>query len=126
MMRRKGWVALVLVLGGLYSARELSAADESVFRGQVLYQSWCLPCHDAGPGHPGTMALAVRVGEERSVLLERTDLTKDYVGVIARNGLQMMPPFRPTELSDADIEAIWAYMASARDRRKDLGVKSSQ
>ena len=28
--------------------------------GQQIFVRWCVPCHGAGPGHPGTQALAVK------------------------------------------------------------------
>lgn len=80
--------------------------------GAQVYERWCLPCHAAGPGHPGTNRLAERLGVENSVILERSGLTADYVKVIVRNGFQMMPPFRITEISERELDAVAAYVAS--------------
>ena len=80
--------------------------------GREIYDYWCLPCHGAGPGHAGTMALAQRLGSEQSVLLERDNLPAEYVKFVVRNGLQMMPPLMPTEITDAGLESLALYVAS--------------
>jgi mono/diheme cytochrome c family protein len=59
------------------------------------------------------MALAGRLGPDRAVLAGRTDLVAPYIASIVRNGLNMMPPFRTTEISDAELEALAAYVAGA-------------
>jgi cytochrome c5 len=78
--------------------------------GELIYNANCLACHDAGPGHPGTMRLAIRLGEEKSVLTERNDLSADYIKVIVRQGIMLMPPFRPAEISDNELEALVSYL----------------
>jgi mono/diheme cytochrome c family protein len=45
------------------------------------------------------------------VLEERTDLTPDTVRHFVRNGVSVMPFFRKTEISDAELEALAAYLA---------------
>lgn len=80
--------------------------------GKMLFEFWCLPCHDAGPGHAGTQAIGRRLGIDHAVLLLRKGLTTDYVKIIVRNGFQMMPPFRPTEISDKDLQELAAYVAA--------------
>ena len=87
-------------------------------KGRELFEYWCLPCHGAGPGHAGTMALAQRLGPEQSVLLERDNLTPEYVKYVVRNGLQMMPPLMPTEITDAGLEPLAQYVASVGKQKK--------
>lgn len=96
------------------TAEAATGVKSDLDKGQAIFNHWCRPCHDAGPGHPGTMALAQRLGEEQSVLLERDNLTVDYVKYIVRNGLQMMPPLKPTEISDADLEFLAPFVASGK------------
>lgn len=91
--------------------------------GRRVFEHWCLPCHAAGPGHPGTNRLAERLGTENSVLLDRENLNEVYVQTVVRNGFQMMPPFRPTELSDQEVEAVAAYVATGGGRRTAQGAK---
>ena len=97
------WVLLLsMVLSG---AR---AAD----KGQTVYEHWCAPCHAAGPGHPGTQSLELKYGGKRpAVLLERTDLSPQAVAVFVRQGVLLMAPFRKTEITDAELAALTAYVA---------------
>jgi len=47
-----------------------------------------------------------------ALLEQRTDLPEAALKVYLRKGSWSMPPFRKTELSDADIANIAAYLAS--------------
>ena len=80
--------------------------------GEEVYQRYCVACHAPGPGHPGTMRLAIRLGEEKSVLTERKDLQPAYIKTIVRQGILLMPPFRPAEISDRELEALAEYLAN--------------
>ena len=79
--------------------------------GQRLYDHHCAGCHDAGPGHPGTMRLALRLGDLKAALLARGDLAPAAVEEIVRSGTQMMPSFRPTEIEDEELATLAAYVA---------------
>ncbi len=81
-------------------------------RGYVQYQEYCSACHGAGPEkRPGTEALRAKYGGRKPALLEeRTDLTPALVKAMVRNGISVMPFFRKTEVSDADLDAIAAYL----------------
>ena len=54
-------------------------------------------------------ALAAR-GQKPAVLEERTDLTVPAIKTFVRHGVLFMPMFRKTEVSDADLDAIAAYL----------------
>ena len=104
---------------GDQSVQESAAVADSVRGGPVeapdgeaIFNANCLPCHAAGPGHPGTMRLAVRLGEDKAVLTERSDLSADYVKVIVRQGILLMPPFRPSEITDSELNALASYLAA--------------
>jgi hypothetical protein len=58
------------------------------------------------------MQLGVRLGAKSAVLRSRTDLTRDYVKQIVRDGLQMMPAFRPTEITDPELDVLAGYVVS--------------
>lgn len=91
-------------------ASKTAAATAST--GQAVYEKWCAPCHAPGPGHPGTQSLQMKyAGKTPSVLLERTDLTAQMVSVFVRQGVLMMAPFRKTEITDAELTALSAYVA---------------
>ena len=79
--------------------------------GYALFQRACAVCHGSGPAKPGTRALAVKYkGSLPAPLEERTDLKAPYIKQVVRQGLTVMPLFRKTELSDADLDAITAYL----------------
>jgi len=93
------------------------SAQESVERGQQVFDVWCAPCHTTGPGNSGTVALEVRYqGTKPAALEARTDLSPDLTELFVRNGISIMPPFRKTEISDADLEALAAYLAPSADQ----------
>jgi len=81
-------------------------------RGNEVFQYWCAACHAPGLQHPGTQALEVLYqGEKPAALEERTDLVPDLTRTFVRDGVSVMPPFRKTEISDADLAALAAYLA---------------
>jgi mono/diheme cytochrome c family protein len=96
---------------GMFAAVQLVAApnDSQIERGHRVYQKWCFPCHGPGKDKPGTLALAAR-GQKPAVLEERTDLTAPLIKTPVRHGVFYMPIFRKTEISDADLDAIVAYL----------------
>jgi cytochrome c5 len=98
------------------------AAAPGLDDGRRVFEHWCLPCHAAGPGHPGTNRLAERLGPETAVLLERDNLNDAYVEAVVRNGFQMMPPFRATEISDDELKAVGRYVATGGGRRNAPGA----
>jgi mono/diheme cytochrome c family protein len=85
----------------------------SVMQGHDVFERWCAPCHAAGPFHAGTAGLQVkyRGSDESPVLEQRTDLTPAFVKQIVRHGVNAMPPFRKTEITDAELDAIAAYLS---------------
>lgn len=94
-------------------------------RGWEVFRERCFACHGAipkdtiGPPYlplmPGTQALQARYkGAKPAELERRTDLTAEFVNAIVRNGLNSMPFFRPTELSDDDLAALDAYLTRKR------------
>ncbi len=97
-------IALLLPISGRAFAAE-SQAD----RGREVYQKWCTPCHGTGLGKPGTNAAAAH-GVKPAVLEQRTDLTPKMIETAVRKGVYFMPRFRKTEISNADLAAIIAYL----------------
>jgi len=80
--------------------------------GKVVFDKWCAPCHGDGPGKPGTAALqAVYKGVKPALLEKRTDLMPEYTSAIVRTGVSVMPFFRKTEISDAELGALSKYLA---------------
>jgi len=105
-MRRAILPLLALLLAGAAMAQE-----ESGDPGKAVYDKWCTPCHGSGLGKPGTMVLAQRYGDSLPALLEeRTDLTRDYLVHFVRHGVGVMPRFRKTEITDAELDALVSYL----------------
>ena len=80
--------------------------------GYVQFQNYCSACHAMGPEQrPGTEALRAKYGgREPPLLSERADLSPELIRFVVRNGISVMPFFRKTEISDADLNAIVTYL----------------
>lgn len=115
--RTAGMLAVVALLSGGEAWAQQD--DATIKKGQEVFRHWCGSCHDEGSGQPGTAALAVKYkGTSTPALLEaRTDLTRASLRFFVRSGVSIMPPFRKTEVSDADFDALAAYLAQASRTR---------
>ena len=117
---------VVAALGALIGCAAAQAQDAaSAERGKTKFEHSCAPCHAAGPGDdgramlPGTEALTLKYrGTIPAVLEERTDLTAPTLKAFVRTGTFSMPPFRKTELTDAEIVDIAAYLAESSKRAR--------
>src|SRR5579872_7075 len=104
----------------LFAAVSLPAtAAPSEENGRVVFEKWCAPCHGAiaprGGALPGTAALSVKYkGKVPAVLTERTDLAPAFIKTVVRHGLFGMPITRKTEISDAELEDVVAYLTHNR------------
>ena len=97
-------------------SRTTAAVEDSgspAERGAAVFNNWCSACHSRGPQNaPGTTSLQIKYqGSVPAALEDRRDLTPEVVKVFVRNGVAMMAPFRKTEVSDADLDALAAYLA---------------
>ena len=115
--------ALVALFAG---AAANADAQDIVERGQVLYEYWCATCHGPGIGNngaqylPGTDALRVKYqGALPALLAERTDMARELVKLYVRQGITIMPFFRKTEIDDAELDAIAAYLTRNNPRRPE-------
>ena len=106
----KRWGMLLLICG--FAGTAAAAEPAQAVSGEAVYKRWCSHCHSAGRGNPGTESLQVKYsGRMPAVLLERTDLSALAVAVFVRQGVLSMPPFRKTEVTDAELAAVSAYVA---------------
>ncbi|MFO1505009.1 MAG: cytochrome c [Steroidobacteraceae bacterium] len=127
-MKRTAWLSLVCIGAGLNlglaaEAPVSTTVVENAFRGalqdrssssddEALFVEKCSMCHrQLGMG---TVSLARRVPPDRAMLEKRTDLTADYVKVVARHGLVNMPRISRGEVSDAQLDRIARYLARGR------------
>lgn len=130
MTRWMGWLVLLgaLVWAGLALAEVPQSgaavdtlpsgkAATSSARGEAVFRKVCAPCHGAGPGIdgspllPGTAKLQAKYqGTMPAALEKRQDLNFAALRAFVRNGAGAMPRFRKTEVSDADLEAMAAWL----------------
>ncbi len=83
---------------------------EAITDGKALFELYCIACHGEGPGHPGTMRLQERLSEDQAPLLNRDNLDPEYVKLVVREGFKLMPPFRPTEITDRQLDLLAGYI----------------
>jgi mono/diheme cytochrome c family protein len=101
----------VIAAFSVSAAAAESPAPGASERGKQLFRARCGACHLAGGG--GTLMLAKRLGKEKSLLEERTDLMPLYIRTVVRRGVGSMPWFTRVELPDSDLEAIANYLGKA-------------
>lgn len=108
-------IGLGLTCGAAVAEPDAAARDASPRQpGKPVFDKWCAACHAAAPRMPGTASLAVKYADRMPAALEkRADLTPAMVRYFVRNGTLTMPPFRKTEITDAELEALGVYL----DRR---------
>ena len=110
---KRGALAMVAACGLAWGAgRSAEVPSPARPSGEAVYTHWCAPCHAPGPGHPGTESLQVKYGGRMpAVLVERSDLTPQVVSTFVRQGVLLMAPFRKSEITDAELAALAAYVA---------------
>lgn len=102
-----------------WCAMQVAGAAAPAPSGEAVYARWCSHCHDAGRGNSGTQSLQVKYGGKvPAVLLERSDLTAAAVTQFVRQGVLSMPPFRKTEITDAELAALSAFVAAKPGARR--------
>ncbi|HLF31332.1 MAG TPA: cytochrome c [Xanthomonadales bacterium] len=107
---KHAWLpALALLLTGTVPAQ--ASADMT---GKEVFERHCVYCHAPGNEHPGTRQLGLTRGEDKAVLAERDDLAVEYVQYVVRHGLQSMPGFYPSDLTDAQLEALAEFLSQHR------------
>lgn len=94
------------------TAKPQATSESQLQRGKAVFDQWCGACHAPGPRHPGTQALdALYKGSKPGALEQRTDLVPKLTETFVRKGVSVMAPYRKTEISDADLAALAAYLA---------------
>lgn len=104
-------ISLLTLLAGSPAVAQQGATPNPA-AGEALFRHWCTACHGIGPGHPGTQSLA-KAHEGTNIpdaLERRTDLDPDMINYFIRHGSTVMPFFRKTELSDAEVADIAAWL----------------
>lgn len=112
-------------IGAVIEAPKLTGAAG---QGYLIYHKWCAGCHapdfeppekdDSAEPLPlaSQVALGTHVLRQRyqgavpAELEKRKDLTAAAISHFVRHGLNAMPAFRKTEISDVELEALVAYL----------------
>ncbi len=106
-------VALLLGGMGLGAAQAAGTFGADIMtKGQAVYTHYCAVCHAPGAENPGTFALAKYYGMDKSALVQRDNLTVDFVKYLVRNGRGLMPAFRSAEISNQELDALSRYLAA--------------
>ncbi len=110
---RRGLAAAALVVLAATSAvagprSPTSARPLDPPGGERLFYARCGYCHDKGG--TGTIMLARRLGDDRSLLANRTDLQPAYVKGVVRRGLNSMPALTRVEVTGAELDQIAAFL----------------
>jgi mono/diheme cytochrome c family protein len=110
----------VMLALGLAMLSQLASAAEPP-SGEAVWKRWCVHCHSTGRGNPGTDSLAVKYRGSNpakpAALLDRTDMTPEFVTLAVRQGVLSMPPFRKTEVTDAELAVLAKWLASGGGKR---------
>ncbi len=81
--------------------------------GKAVFDEWCATCHAAEGMMPGTIALEAKYQDSvPAALEERTDMTPEFIRHFVRKGVSVMAPFRKTEISDKELDALAAYLTA--------------
>jgi mono/diheme cytochrome c family protein len=119
-------------VGGVIHAPALAGAAG---QGYLVFNKWCSGCH--APDYamagdttkppelplPSRVALGTALLRQRyqgrvpAELERRTDLTGPVIGFYVRRGIDAMPPFRKTEITDPELATLVAYLTRARPDR---------
>lgn len=100
------------------------SSAQQIEQGQKLFGSRCGICH-AAPNNTGSLMLARRLGKDRSLLAERTDLKADYIRKVSRVGIGSMPPLTRIEVPDSELDLIVAYLTRPESARAAEKSRSS-
>ena len=78
--------------------------------GEQVFNRNCVQCHGDSNEAVGTLQLARTRGKDKALLTERKDLPAEYVRIVVRHGLRAMPPFAPSDLNDAQLQALTEFL----------------
>jgi len=105
-----------------HGSQKIAAATQAatLAQGKAVFAQWCAGCHGPLPGMgrfppAGTFRLQQRYKDTRPATLEdRVDLAPELIRTVVRQGLPIMPPVRKTEVTDAELDAVIAYLTQKK------------
>lgn len=86
--------------------------------GEQIFSNRCGTCHLAGGMATNLIAMQrMEAGEspETALLTARDDLEPDYIRTVVRQGKVAMPPISRVETTDAELDAIVAYLTGGEE-----------
>ena len=107
--------AVVSALGAILIFVTPAGAQDEV--GKAAFDRHCVHCHGPGDEAVGTAQLARTRGESFALLTERNDLAAPYIEFVVRNGLRAMPGFVPSDLTEAQLDALTEYLTRSTTGR---------
>lgn len=108
MMGWRGTTALAVFILSLAPMMTGAVHGQDLRDGKAEYDRYCAPCHDKG--FWAANRIGQRLGEEHADIRYRDDLNVPYVETVVRRGMGSMPPYRLTELSPEELQAIADYL----------------
>lgn len=120
-MKRLLMTAAVAACAAVWGTGGLAADDTAhhLEVGRKLFHDRCGYCHL--PGGTGTFMLGRRLGKDKALLEDRTDLSPDYIQHVVRAGIGSMPPHTRIELPGSELDSVTEYLTrpvSAHDGHK--------
>lgn len=104
--------AVVLFFALVFAAGAVNAADEA--NGKKVFDKWCVICHGeddaASGGGTATLKIMYRGTDIPPKLEDRTNLTREFLEVLVRQGRANMPNFRYTEITKSEFNDLVAYL----------------
>jgi mono/diheme cytochrome c family protein len=85
--------------------------------GEDLFSNRCGACHLAGGMGSNLLTkqrMAMGEPPENGLLANRKDLTPDYVKTVVRMGKNAMPAQTKVDITDAELDAMAAYLGKAK------------
>ena len=85
--------------------------------GKAVFQHQCGYCHLVGGMGTNLLTkqrLALGEPPEKGLLVNRDDLTADYVKMVVRKGKNAMPPQTRVDLTDPELDAVAAYLGKGK------------
>jgi (+)-pinoresinol hydroxylase len=108
-------IALMAVSVAACAGFAMTAAGAEI-AGSEVFTQYCSYCHGSEEG-PGTQQLRRTRGADKALLARRTDLAPDYIEYVVRHGLKSMPPFVPSDLTEAKLKALAGFLTSPLPRQ---------
>ena len=101
-------LCLAAIVSGLSLAAEPQALSVRQDEGMQAFRARCGYCHLER--RTGTLMLERRLGKEQALLEQRTNLEAGYIRSVVRGGLKSMPALTRVDVTDAELDAIGAYL----------------